>query len=101
MIANEFLTMMEQDIATHKDREQLSAVLEVMREVLNGSSADIDEKKTVDECFKHMRNYAKKKQTNGCYYMDNTESRKVVAEYLGVPYGEPATTGAVSIEDFI
>lgn len=110
MRADEFLTMMEQDLATHKDREQLTAVLDVMREVLKGSTADIDPRKTVEGCFRHMRNYASKKQKNNCYYMGPAESCKVVAEYLGVTYGvtggvtgggQVSQGGIVNLDDFI
>lgn len=110
MIVSEFIEMMEEDIKTHNDAEQLSEVLEVMKAVLaDMPDADVDGSKTVEDCYKYMYDYASKNRKGNSYYMGPKKSREVVAAYLGVTVSQSATDKptvsvpskeTVSLEDF-
>ena len=104
MNKNEFLIMAEQDVATHAQRSVLLEVVGYFRDVLKSapSTMDIDQAKTAEACFKEMRNCARNKSKDGCYYMPLDEKLEIAAKYLGV--GLPhdcATDTFVALEDFL
>lgn len=85
MNGKEFIEMQKQDAATHPNKEALLGVISAMEDVLRGNeNTEIDDKKSAEECFKKMRDYAKKNQTNGMYYFSTEAAAKFISEYLGI-----------------
>ena len=40
---------------------------------------------SLQRCFERMRETAKKKQKEGCYYMSPTEAEKIIRGFYGIP----------------
>ena len=86
MKAVEFIKMQKQDIETHKDKIILSEVVAVMSEVLKSiPEAEIEEKKTAEDCYKQMYEYARKNQSNNAYVFTHTGMLQFISKYLGLP----------------
>ena len=85
MKAKDFIEMQRQDIETHKDKLILSEVVKAMEEVVkNNPDFDIDAKKTAEECYKQMYEFAKKNQSNNAYVFTPSGTLDFIREYLGV-----------------
>jgi len=101
MKKNEFIEMMRQDLETHPNKNQLIPVLECMKEILKRYPIDteIDTQKAVEDCFNQIKEHARKKQQNGCYYFTPQESTDFIAAYLGVE--KVKQDCRVDLEDFL
>jgi|GEM_PF-2106154 len=101
MIKNEFLLMMEQDLQTHENKQQLADVLNCMKEILKSypPETEIDSAKTAEGCFKAMREYAQKNQESGCYYFGHDKSVEFITDYLGL--GKAKSGGTIDLFDFV
>ena len=101
MLKNDYLIMMEQDLVTHSNKEQLIAVLDCMKDILKSypASTEIDETKTVEACFNAMREHASKNKTNNCYYFSPKESVDFITKYLDIKSAAPASM--INLDDFI
>ena len=85
MNGKDFIEMQKQDLETHKDKAMLLGVVTAMEEVLRGNeNAEIDDKKTAEECFEKMREYARENASNGMYCFTQEAGEKFIAEYLGI-----------------
>lgn len=87
MTGKEFIEMQKQDIETKKpaDKRILSEVIAAMEEILlHHPDAEIDPKKTAEECYKQMYDYGKKHKTDGYYVFTPMGTMKFICEYLGV-----------------
>ena len=89
MKATDFIEMQKQDIETHKDKLLLREVVRAMEEVLkNCPNVDIDSKKTAEECYKQMYEYAKSNQKEKVYVFTPTGTLEFIRNYLGISEGE-------------
>lgn len=102
MLKQDFLIMMEQDLETKND-PQLNAVLDCFKEILKNypESTDINPNKTVEGCFKEMREFAKKNQKNGCYYFTPKESEEFIKKYLELKNESAGISGRINLADFM
>ena len=99
MKAVEFIEMQKQDIETHKDKDILSEVVAAMEEVLKSTpNADIDSKKTAEECYKQMYEHAKKSQSENAYIFTPKGTLDFIRNYLGV--AEEESKKRRRLEDF-
>lgn len=97
MRANDFLEMQRQDIETHKDKVILSEVVAAMAEVLKYEpNVEIDHKKTAEECYKQMYEFARKNATASAYVFTTSGTFEFIRKYLGLP--EQTSANTVQVE---
>ncbi len=111
-----FIRMMREDIETHKDKNVLSGVVDVMEYVVNmHPDCEIDASKNVEDCYKAIFEAAKKNASADGKYCCSTPSMSIeaVGKYLGIKVtgdGETANAvvksspvggGAIALEDFL
>lgn len=103
----EFIKMMYQDIETHKNKAQLSIIVQAMNAALDmHPSIDINpEGKTPENCYKKMYEYAKNNSHDKVYCFNPDKSLEFISKYLGV--GTVNLTAAakpvakINLEDFL
>lgn len=111
-----FIRMMREDIETHKDKNVLSGVVDVMEYVVNmHPDCEIDAGKNVEGCYKAIFEEAKKNASADGKYCCSTPSMSIetVGKYLGIKVtgdGEKASVAVKSasvggdtllLEDFL
>ena len=111
-----FIRMMREDIETHKDKNVLSGVVDVMEYVVNmNPDCEIDASKNAEDCYKAIFEAAKKNASADGEYCCSTPSMSIeaVGEYLGIKVAEggetasaavkssPVGGGAIALEDFL
>ncbi len=107
-----FISMMREDIQTHKDKTTLSAVVDVMEYVVaQNPDCEIEPNKNVEDCYKAIFEAAKKNECEmggqrGCCTTPSM-SISAVSAYLGVgasavaPIKATAGGGTIDLEDFL
>jgi len=63
------------------------------------SSVEIEDSKTVEECYKKMEKYAEKHRDGNSYCFLDDEEEKFVLEYLGVK--SESETKIINLSDFL
>ena len=48
------------------------------------SNFEIDNEKSVKNCYKAMEKYAKEHQVEGCYCFNEEQTKKIVRDYFGI-----------------
>lgn len=111
-----FIRMMREDIETHKDKNVLSGVVDVMEYVVNmNPDCEIDASKNAEDCYKAIFEVAKKNASADGKYCCSTHDMTIetVGKYLGIKVigdGEtareavkssPVGGGAIALEDFL
>ena len=102
MLKNEFLEMMQQDLAT-SNNELAKQVLMCFEDVLKDypATTEIDSSKSCEDCYKKMHDEAKKNAKDGCYCFTPKMTKEFIVKYLGLET-QPATNSViVKLEDFI
>ncbi len=99
MLKNEFLVMMKQDLETKHD-ETLNQLLLCFEEILKDypASTEIDNSKTIEECYKSMEKYAKENAKNNSYCFTPEKTKEFIVNYLGL---KTVKTAFINLEDFI
>lgn len=104
MLKNEFLLMQEQDLETSDDFN-LKNLLEVFKEVLKpiSSCIEIDSKKSVSDCYKEMKKYAKENAKAGCFSFNSSQVIDFVSKYLEVTdiVNNSSNNTFVNLSDFL
>ena len=85
MLKNEFLEKVNKE-ALDKNNNYFIAINECFKEILKTYSSDtnIDDNKSIEDCYKKMYEYADSKKVDSCYCFVPTESEKFIREYLGL-----------------
>lgn len=104
MIGKDFIDMMHQDIVTENSAE-LKAIVFIMEQLVapNVEIKNAD-KKTPQDCYKSLFEYARSKKKNGCYCMTYDEAKKLVSKYLELDSNEikqENNIGVISLEDLL
>ena len=75
-----------EDYAEHiKNKAVLSEIVGAMTAALKDiPNAEIDHKKSAEECYAKMEEHAKKNQKNGSYFFGMNETIGFIRKYLGV-----------------
>lgn len=99
MLKDEFLKTMKQDLVTKND-EILNQLLICFEEVLKEypTQTEIDSTKTVEECYKNMKKYAREKASNNSYCFNPKQTKLFIIDYLNL---KPQTRSFIKLEDFI
>ena len=72
---------------------QIQAVGELLRSACEADPADAERveqalkkpEMSLQKCFERMRETAKKKQKEGCYYMSPAEAEEIIRGFYGIP----------------
>ena len=107
----EFIEMMNQDIATDKEKATLQSVVEAMNSCMIECGVDeIDSKgKTPQDLYKKMTDHAKKNSKNGSFMFSPKATLEFFKGYLGIKATATAnqatakpepTAGIIDLEDF-
>ena len=101
MLKNEFLKMIEQD--TRTDNADIRDLYEYTKEALRDypDSTEIDDKKTMKECYSEMYKYAQKHQQNGGYHFGRQATYDFIRQYLGLKDKPTGGIKTINLEDFI
>lgn len=99
MLKNEWLERERQAIGEDK---RYKAVMQVVEDCLQGTSnnLEIEEIKSIKDCFNKIYDYVEEHQDNGFYYFDETESKDFVSNYLNVEKQETLSE-FIDLSDFI
>ena len=101
-----FIRMMRDDIETHKDKERLSQVVDLMEYVVSlHPNCEIAPNKSVEECYKKLFDYASRNRNGeNSVCLVPSKSIEIATEYLGLTSSTPAVvpgTPHVVLEDFL
>ena len=99
MLKSEWLEREKQAIGEDK---RYKAVMQVVESCLQDTSnlLELDDIKSIKDCFNEMEKYAEEHQENGFYYFDETESKDFVSNYLNVEKQETLSE-FIDLSDFI
>lgn len=102
MRKDDFLNMMKQDLVTKNDK-CLNDLLLCFEEVLKPFSSDLEisSEKTIEDCYKKMKDFARKNNVRGVYSFSPNEIRKFILNYFGIKEMEKSSYEFVKLEDFI
>lgn len=59
----------------------------------------LDESKTLEGCFEHMREIARKRQKNNCAYIPEAEGLEIIREYYDINLS--VKSDVIDITDFL
>ena len=101
-----FIRMMRDDIETHKDKERLSQVVDLMEYVVSlHPNCEIAPNKSAEECYKKLFDYASQNRGGeNSVCLVPRKSIEIATEYLGLTVTTPATAVKathVSLEEFL
>ena len=99
MLKSEWLEREKQAIGEDK---RYKAVMQVVESCLQDTSnlLELDDIKSIKDCFNEMEKYAEEHQENGFYYFDEDERKDFVFKYLNIEKQE-VSSGFINLSDFL
>lgn len=88
-----------------KEKDYLVPFEEYLTSIMTDKIAEkvLDEKKTLQGCFKAMQEIARKRQHGGCAYIPPDEGFATIREYYDIDLAEKSSSepGVIDITDFL
>lgn len=99
MLKSEWLEREKQAIGEDK---RYKAVMQVFESCLQNTSnlLELDDTKSIKDCFNEMEKYAEEHQENGFYYFDEYERKDFVFKYLNIEKQE-VSSEFINLSDFL
>ena len=99
MLKSEWLEREKQAIGEDK---RYKAVMQVVESCLQDTSnlLELDDIKSIKDCFNEMEKYAEEHQENGFYYFDKYEIKDFVFKYLNIEKQE-VLGEFINLSDFL
>ena len=99
MLKSEWLEREKQAIGEDK---RYKAVMQVVEDCLQDTSnnLEIEETKSIKDCFNEMEKYAEEHQENGFYYFSKSEVEDFINKYLGIEKQE-VSSEFINLSDFL
>lgn len=100
MLKNEWLER-ENNVVSQSNKKAFESLYSHINGFLDSvsNSVEIDDSKSVEDCYKNMEKYAEEHQEDGCYCFTDEEEKEFVLKYLNLKIEDK--TEIINLSDFL